>query len=74
MPWFIYYNDTLIPVEIKAFTIDDAVKAGLNIARELLGTVNRYCLYEGNNEIVIEFRKDDEDAVKLIYSETQPKR
>jgi hypothetical protein len=73
MPWFIYYNDTLIPVEIKAFTIDDAVKAGLNIARELLGTVNRYCLYEGNNEIVIEFRKDDEGAVKLIYSETQPK-
>jgi len=50
-------------------TINDAVSAGLPIARELLGSVNRYCLYEGNNEVVIEFRKDDEGAVKLIYSE-----
>jgi len=69
MPWLIYYNDTLIPVEIRAFTIDDAVRAGLGIAREFLGFVNHYCLYEGNNEVVIEFRKDDEGAVKLIYSE-----
>jgi len=69
MPWFIYYNDTLIPVEIKAFTIDDAVKAGLNIARELLGTVNRYCLYVGFNDDVIEFWRGDDGAVKLIYSE-----
>jgi hypothetical protein len=50
-------------------TINEAVSAGLRIARELLGSVNRYCLYEGNNEVVIEFRKDDEGAVKLIYSE-----
>jgi len=50
-------------------TINEAVSAGLPIARELLGSVNRYCLYEGNNEVVIEFRKDDEGAVKLIYSE-----
>jgi hypothetical protein len=69
MPWFIYYNDTLTPVEIRAFTIDDAVRAGLSIARELLGSVSHYCLYEGNNEVIIEFRKDDEGAVKLIYSE-----
>ena len=69
MPWLIYYNDTLTPVEIRAFTIDDAVRAGLRIARELLGSVSHYCLYEGNNEVVIEFRKDDEGAVKLIYSE-----
>jgi len=69
MPWFIYYNDTLTPVEIRAFTIDEAVSAGLSIARELLGSVSHYCLYEGFNEIVIEFRKDDEGAVKFIYSE-----
>jgi len=69
MPWFVYLNDYLIPTEVKAYTIDDAVRAGLNIARELLGSVNRYCLYEGNNEVVIEFRKDDEGAVKLICSE-----
>jgi hypothetical protein len=50
-------------------TINNAVSAGLPIARELLGSVNRYCLYESNNEVVIEFRKDDEGAVKLIYSE-----
>jgi len=50
-------------------TINEAVSAGLPIARELLGSVNRYCLYEGNNEVIIEFRKDDEGAVKLIYSE-----
>jgi hypothetical protein len=69
MLWFIYLNDYLIPAEVKAYTIDDAVRAGLSIARELLGSVSHYCLYEGNNEVVIEFRKDDEDAVKLIYSE-----
>jgi hypothetical protein len=69
MPWFIYLNDYLIPTEVMAFTIDDAVSAGLSIARELLGSVSHYCLYEGNNEVVIEFRKDDEGAVKLIYSE-----
>jgi hypothetical protein len=69
MPWFIYLNDYFIPAEVKAYTIDDAVRAGLSIARELLGSVNRYCLYEGNNEVVIEFWRGDEDAVKLIYSE-----
>jgi len=69
MPWFIYLNDYFIPTEVKAYTIEDAVRAGLSIAREFLGFVNHYCLYEGNNEVVIEFRKDDEGAVKLIYSE-----
>jgi len=48
---------------------NDAVSAGLPIARELLGSVSHYCLYEGFNEVVIEFRRDDEGAVKLIYSE-----
>jgi len=69
MPWFIYLNDYFIPTEVRAYTIEDAVRAGLSIARELLGSVNRYCLYEGNNEVVIEFWRGDEGAVKLIYSE-----
>jgi hypothetical protein len=43
--------------------------SGLGIARELLGSVNRYCLYEGNNEVIIELWSSDEGAVKLIYSE-----
>jgi hypothetical protein len=50
-------------------TINEAVSAGLPIARELLGSVNRYCLYEGNNEVIIEFWRGDDGAVKLIYSE-----
>ena len=50
-------------------TINEAVSAGLPIARELLGSVSHYCLYEGNNEIVIEFWRGDDGAVKLIYSE-----
>ena len=33
MPWFIYLNDYFIPAEVRAFTIDDAVRAGLSIAR-----------------------------------------
>jgi hypothetical protein len=69
MPWFVYLNDYLIPAEVRAFTIDDAVSAGLSIARELLGSVSHYCLYEGFNEVVIEFWRGDEGAVKLIYSE-----
>jgi hypothetical protein len=33
MPWFMYKDDLFIPVEIRALTIDDAVRAGLSIAR-----------------------------------------
>jgi hypothetical protein len=33
MPWLIYLNDYFIPAEVRAFTIDDAVRAGLSIAR-----------------------------------------
>jgi len=25
MPWFVYLNDCLIPAEVRAFTIDDAI-------------------------------------------------
>jgi len=64
-----YKDDLLIPVEVKALTIDEAVSAGLRIASDVLGSVDKYCLYEGFNEVVIEFWRGDEGAVKLIYSE-----
>ena len=68
MPWFIYRDDLFVPVEIRALTIDDAVKAGLRIARGVLGSVDRYCLYEDGGEIVIEYWHGRELSVKLIYA------
>jgi hypothetical protein len=68
MPWFMYRDDLFVPVEIRALTIDDAVKAGLRIARDVLGSVDRYCLYEDGGEIVIEYWHSRELSVKLIYA------
>jgi hypothetical protein len=68
MPWFMYKDDLFIPVEIRALTINEAVSAGLPIAREVLGVVDRYCLYEVGGEIVIEYWRDKELSVKLIYA------
>jgi len=68
MPWFMYRDDLFVPVEIRALTIDDAVKAGLRIARSVLGSVDRYCLYEDGGEIVIEYWHGRELSVKLIYA------
>jgi hypothetical protein len=69
MNWFIYRDDIFTPVNIKASTIDEAVSAGLSIARDLLGGVDRYCLYEVGGEIVIEYWRGREVAVKLIYAD-----
>jgi len=69
MRWFLYKDDLFVPVDIRALTIDEAVKAGLPIAREVLGVVNSYCLYEGGGEIVIEYWRGREVAVKLIYAD-----
>jgi len=55
MRWFLYKDDTFIPVEVMALTIDDAVRTGLHIAREILGSADRYCLYEVGGEVVIEY-------------------
>jgi hypothetical protein len=41
-------------VEIKALTIEEAIKAGLPIARTVLDVVDRYCLYEVGGEVVID--------------------
>jgi hypothetical protein len=68
MPWFMYRDDLFIPVDIKALTINEAVSAGLPIARDVLGSVDSYCLYEGGGEIVIEYWRDKELSVKLIYA------
>ena len=68
MPWFVYKDDLFIPVEVRALTIDEAVKVGLPIAREVLGVVNRYCLYEVGGEVIIEYWRDKELSVKLIYA------
>jgi cbb3-type cytochrome oxidase subunit 1 len=55
-------------VDIKALTINEALSAGLPIARDLLGSVDSYCLYEGGNEVVIEYWRGNELSVKLIYT------
>jgi len=55
MNWFIYRDDIFMPVDVKALTIDEVISAGLTVAREVLGTVDRYCLYEGSGEVVIEY-------------------
>jgi hypothetical protein len=68
MTWFVYKDDLFTPVEIRALTIDDAVRAGLSIAREVLGSADRYCLYEGGGEVVIEYWRGKELSVKLIYA------
>ena len=34
----------------------------------MLDSVDRYCLYEGGNEVVIEYWRGKELSVKLIYA------
>ena len=69
MNWFVYKDDLFIPVDIRALTIDEAVSAGLRIAREVLGVVDSYCLYEGGGEVIIEYWRGNELSVKLIYAD-----
>jgi len=68
MNWFIYWNDVFTPVDVKAFTVGEAVGVGLKLAWGILGGVDKYCIYEGNNELVIEFWRNDE-SIKLIHSD-----
>jgi len=67
MNWFIYWNDVFTPVDVKAFTVSEAVGVGLQLAREILGDIDKYCVYEGDGELVIEFWHKDE-SIKLIHS------
>jgi hypothetical protein len=68
MTWFVYKDDLFIPVEIRALTIDEVIKAGLTIARDVLGGVDRYCLYEVGGKVVIEYWRDEALSVKLIHA------
>ena len=68
MAWFIYRDDLFIPMEVRALTINEAVRAGLPIARDVLGSVDSYCLYEVGGEVIIEYWRDKELSVKLIYA------
>jgi hypothetical protein len=68
MRWFLYKDDLFVPVDIRALTIDEAVSAGLPIARDVLGSVDSYCLYEVGGEAVIEYWHGRELSVKLIYA------
>jgi streptomycin 6-kinase len=69
MHWVLYKDDVFTPVNIKASTIEEAIKAGLTIAREVLGVVDRYCLHESSGEVIIEYWRGREAAVKLIYAD-----
>jgi hypothetical protein len=69
MRWVLYKDDIFTPANIKALTIEEAIKAGLTIAREVLGSVDRYCVYEVSGEVVIEYWRGREVAVKLIYAD-----
>ena len=73
MNWFIYKDDVFTPINVKALTIGEAVRAGLPIARDLLGNVDRYCLYEGSGEVIIEHWRGKELSVKPIYADNPAK-
>jgi hypothetical protein len=68
MPWFLYKDDLFSRVDVKAFTINEAVEAGLKLAGGILGGVDKYCVYEGDGELVVEFWRNDE-SIKLIHSD-----
>jgi len=68
MPWFLYKDDLFSQVNVKAFTVSEAVDAGLKLAGGILGGVDRYCIYEGDGELVVEFWRGDE-SIKLIHSD-----
>jgi len=53
MPWFVYKDDLLIPVEARVLTINEAVSACLSTAMDVLGSVDKCCLYEVSGEVVI---------------------
>jgi len=68
MHWFVYKDDLFVPVDVKAFTVSETVEVGLKLAKEILGGVDKYCVYEGNNELVVEFWRGGE-SIKLIHSD-----
>ncbi len=53
MPWFVYKDDLLIPVETRALTVNEAVSAGLTTARDVLGSVDECRLYKVGGEVIL---------------------
>jgi hypothetical protein len=39
------------------------------LLRRSWGVVNRYCIWEGSSEVIIEYWRGREMAVKLIYAD-----
>jgi hypothetical protein len=62
-----------IPVNTRAITINNAVKADLPITRKVLGIINKYCVQESGNRVIIEYWHDMDVAAKLIHADNPAK-
>jgi hypothetical protein len=62
-----------IPVNTRAITINNAVKADLPITRKVLGIINKYCVQESGNEVVIEYWHGMDVTAKLIHADNPAK-
>jgi len=69
MPWFVYKDDLLIPVEGRTLTVNEAVSACLPTARDVLNSVDEYCLYEVSGEVIFKYWRDKKLSVKLIHAD-----
>jgi hypothetical protein len=69
MPWFVYKDDLLIPVEARALTVNEAVSADLTTTRDALDSVDEYCLYEVSGEVIFKYWRDKKLSVKLIHAD-----
>ena len=45
MSWFLYVSELFSLVNVRAFTVSEAVEVGLQLAGGILGGVDRYCVY-----------------------------
>ena len=53
-------------MEVRALTVNEVVSVGLPTARDVLGSLDEYCLYEVGGEVVIKYWRDKGLSVKLI--------
>lgn len=45
MHWYLNVSDLFSLVNVRAFTVSEAVEVGLRLAGGILGGVDRYCVY-----------------------------
>jgi hypothetical protein len=69
MPWFVYKDNLLIPVEARALTVNEAVSADLTTTRDALDSVDEYCLYEVSGEVIFKYWRDKKLLVKLVHAD-----